>query len=77
MLQTVKSSSHVQFRSVSFSLYGTEDFHVLVRRKAIAYMRLHAAEFQPFLGDSADWMRYLSDMCIPCTWGDELTLVRV
>ena len=64
-----------QFRSVSFNLYGTEDHHPLVRRRAIAHMRQHAAEYEPFLGDASDWARYLREMAKPCTWGDELTLV--
>ena len=64
-----------QFRSVAYNLYGAEDYHPLVRRKVIAHMRLHASEYEPFLGEAADWMRYLNEMANPCTWGDELTLV--
>lgn len=60
---------------MSFNLYGVEDYHPLVRRKAITHMRLHAAEYQPFLGEAANWTHYLSDMSNSYTWGDELTLV--
>ena len=66
----------VQFRSVSFNLYGTEEHHMLVRRRATQHMRLHAAEYEPFLGDAAGWTRYIADMEQAGNWGDELTLVR-
>lgn len=66
---------HSQFRSVAFNLYGAEDYHPLVRTKAIAHMRLHAPEYEPFLGEAADWSRYIAEMAKPGTWGDELTLV--
>jgi hypothetical protein len=66
----------MQFRSVSYNLYGTEAHHMLVRRRATQHMRLHADEYEPFLGDAAGWTRYISDMEQEGNWGDELTLVR-
>lgn len=47
-----------------------------VRRRATQHMRLHAAEYEPFLGDAAGWTRYIADMEQAGNWGDELTLVR-
>ena len=47
----------------------------MVRRKALEYMRLHAPDFEPFLGDASDWTHYLAEMARSGTWGDELTLV--
>ena len=49
---------------------------MLVRRRATQHMRLHAAEYEPFLGDAAGWTRYIADMEQAGNWGDELTLVR-
>ena len=48
---------------------------MLVRRRATQHMRLHAAEYEPFLGDAAGWTRYIADMEQAGNWGDELTLV--
>lgn len=67
-------STQVQFRAVSFGLYGTEDRHSEVRGRAIAYMRRNPAAFAVFLGE--DWGDYLQSMARLGTWGDELTLVR-
>ena len=47
-----------------------------MRRRATQHMRLHAAEYEPFLGDAAGWTRYIADMEQAGNWGDELTLVR-
>ena len=49
---------------------------MLVRRRATQHMRLHADEYEPFLGDAAGWTRYIADMEQEGNWGDELTLVR-
>ena len=64
----------LQFRSISYGLFGTEAYHKAVRRKAIVYMREHQSDFEAFLGDDFDsWVKELSHND---SWGDELTLVR-
>jgi OTU-like cysteine protease len=63
----------LQFRSVSFGLYGTEDYHKIVRRRAVTWMADHKEHFQAFLGEDHD--EYMREMAEPYTWGDELTLV--
>ena len=68
------NSPVLQFRAVSFGLYGTQEYHRSVRQKAVEYMRQHQEDYQAFLGESVD--EYLSSMQQAGTWGDELTLVR-
>ena len=65
----------LQFRSISYGLFGTEAYHKAVRRKAVQYLREHRSDFEAFLGDDFD--HYLKDMSHNDTWGDELTLVSV
>lgn len=63
----------MQFRAISFGLYGSQDYHMSVRQKAVAYIREHKQEYANFLGEDID--AYLADMQEHATWGDELTLV--
>ena len=65
----------LQFRSISYGLFGTEAYHKAVRRKAVQYLREHRSDFEAFLGDDFD--HWLKDMSHNDTWGDELTLVSV
>ncbi len=65
----------LQFRSISYGLFGTEAYHKAVRRKAVQYLREHQAEFEAFLGDDFDG--WLKEMSQNDSWGDELTLVSI
>lgn len=71
-MHVMQGDGNCQFRSVSFCLYGTEDHHGHVRRKAIEYMRQRSEEFEMFLGE--EYPQYLGGMERSRTWGDELTL---
>ena len=61
-----------QFRSVSKLLFGSPEYHLIVRLKAIEYMKQNKARFQNFLGE--DFALYLNEMGKAGCWGDELTL---
>ena len=63
----------LQFRSISYGLFGTEAYHKAIRRKAILYLREHRSDFEAFLGD--DYDSWVKEMSQHDSWGDELTLV--
>lgn len=63
-----------QFRSISNELYGTQDHHAAIRRRAVSYIASHREDFECFLGEDFD--HYCRNMTASGTWGDELTLVR-
>ena len=65
----------LQFRSISYGLFGTEAYHKAIRRKAILYLREHRSDFEAFLGD--DYDNWVKEMSRQESWGDELTLVSV
>ena len=65
----------MQFRSISYGLFGTEAYHKAVRRKAVHYLREHRSDFEGFLGDDFD--SWLKEMSHNDSWGDELTLVSL
>lgn len=65
----------LQFRSISYGLFGTEAYHKAIRRKAVQYLREHRSDFEAFLGD--DFNHWLKEMSQNDSWGDELTLVSV
>ncbi|KAK9791363.1 hypothetical protein WJX73_009217 [Symbiochloris irregularis] len=71
-MQVVSGDGNCQFRSVSQTLWGTQDYHLNVRQKAVGHMREHQEEYQAFLGEGID--SYLDSMSRTGTWGDELTL---
>jgi len=63
----------LQFRSISYGLFGTEAYHKAIRRKAILYLREHRSDFEAFLGD--DYDSWVKEMSQHDSWGDEVTLV--
>ena len=69
----IVSLACLQFRSISYGLFGTEAYHKSIRRKAAQYLREHRTDFEAFLGD--DFNHYLKEMSQNDSWGDELTLV--
>ena len=64
----------MQFRAISYGLFGKEDYHKAVRRKAVKYMNEHRQDFEAFLGES--FRSYMKEMAHNSSWGDELTLAR-
>ena len=64
----------MQFRAVSYGLFGKEEYHKAVRRKAVKYMTEHKQDFEAFLGES--FHSYMKEMAQSSSWGDELTLAR-
>ena len=41
----IAGDGNCQFRSISRSLYGTEEHHAFVRRAAVEHLRSHAEDF--------------------------------
>jgi len=62
-----------QFRSFSHEMYGTQRYHLQVRKKAVAYMRANKEDFSGFFVGN-EFERYLQRMGRSKHWGDELTL---
>ena len=73
MLKRLIPECMLQFRSISYGLFGTEAYHKAVRRKAVQYMRDHQSDFEAFVGNDMDG--WLKEMSQHESWGDELTLV--
>lgn len=71
-MQIQLGDGNCQFRSISQLLFGSPEYHLLVRSKAIEYMKQNKARFQNFLGE--DFALYLKEMSRAGSWGDELTL---
>ncbi|GAX84260.1 hypothetical protein CEUSTIGMA_g11683.t1 [Chlamydomonas eustigma] len=61
-----------QFRALSNELFGTQEYHALVRKQVIQHIEDKSDEFIPFLGEDFD--AYVKAMSSSGTWGDELTL---
>eukprot|EP01023_Acetabularia_acetabulum_P041297 TRINITY_DN401_c0_g1_i10.p2 TRINITY_DN401_c0_g1~~TRINITY_DN401_c0_g1_i10.p2 ORF type:complete len:281 (-),score=17.78 TRINITY_DN401_c0_g1_i10:439-1281(-) len=68
----MRGDGNCQFRSIAWWLYGNQNEHNVVRRRALDYMRQNKGEFECFLGQ--DVPKYLKQMCKDREWGDELTL---
>ncbi|CAL1129047.1 unnamed protein product [Cladocopium goreaui] len=66
-----------QFRTIAFNLFRSQDHHAAPRRAAVAHMKKHADFFGVFFEDEAEFQKYLKNMSISGTWGDELTLRAV
>lgn len=63
----------LQFRAVSYGLYGSQEYHQSVRQKAVEFMKTRKQDYAAFLGENIE--DYLTSMEHSGTWGDELTLV--
>ena len=64
-----------QFRSLSYSMFGTPEYHAKVRQLAVNYITTHRPLFEVFLGQ--DFRQYVRSMSQNGCWGDELTLRAV
>ena len=58
------------FRSISHQLYGTEDFHAVIRSKCVDYMEFMRDFYQNFINDR-DADEYFAIMRVDGTWGGE------
>uniref|UniRef100_A0A7S2RLR0 ubiquitinyl hydrolase 1 n=1 Tax=Mucochytrium quahogii TaxID=96639 RepID=A0A7S2RLR0_9STRA len=60
------------FRAVSHQVYGSSEYHGLVREKCMDYMESESAYFQPFVvGDFGD---YISKKRQHGVWGDDIEI---
>jgi len=63
------------FRSISHQVYGTEEHHVLVRRKCVEYMRYESFYFQEFTtGGPEDFQQYCENMIRNGIWGGHIEI---
>ncbi|PFH37901.1 OTU family cysteine protease [Besnoitia besnoiti] len=68
-----EGDGNCQFRSCSWNMFGSEEYHRVVRARAVRHMREHRDEYGVFFGKE-EFERYLKNMSRPGTWGDELTV---
>jgi len=66
-----------QFRTMAFNLFRNQEYHAAPRQAAVAHMKKHADFFGVFFEDKAEFKKYLKNMSLFGTWGDELTLRAV
>ncbi len=78
-IREVRGDGNCLFRSVSDQLTGSEESHWELRLRAVAFMRAHRDDFEPFVDtDEHDsWEEYLSDMACEGEWGGNMELVAL
>ncbi|RHW72712.1 OTU-like cysteine protease, putative [Trypanosoma equiperdum] len=70
----MKDDGNCQFRAISHQIFGSQEYHELVRVHVVTYMKSVRDSFDCFLGTTEDADHYYADMLKNGTWGDELTL---
>jgi len=73
----MEDDGNCQFRALSQELFGTQRWHGEVRKHATAYMRKRPHDFSIYFEGESAWQKYVRDMAVNGTWGDELTLRAV
>ena len=73
-LDAMKGDGNCQFRAISHSLFGSEDFYEMVRKRSVAYLAEFRGDYENFLEDPNAFDDYLRNMSMDKTWGDEITL---
>jgi hypothetical protein len=68
----VSGDGNCLFRAVSHQLYGTDSYHLELRRQCVQHMKEHKERF--FLFCESDFDKYLATMRIPGTWGSEMEI---
>jgi len=71
-MEVQKGDGNCQFRSLSYGLFGTPDYHRTVRKTTVDYIFRNRQYFEDFLG--LDFKEWAKQMARERTWGDELTL---
>ncbi|KAH7620187.1 putative OVARIAN TUMOR DOMAIN-containing deubiquitinating enzyme 11 [Nannochloris sp. 'desiccata'] len=71
-MEVQKGDGNCQFRSLSYGLFGTPDYHRTVRKTTVDYIFRNRHYFELFLG--GDFKAWAQQMVRDRTWGDELTL---
>ncbi|CAD7954933.1 unnamed protein product [Amoebophrya sp. A120] len=70
------SDGNCLYRSVSDQMYGTPEFHEMVRKKCFEYMRLERAHFQNFLNvyEDGDFDSYVDRKQQLGVWADDMEI---
>lgn len=70
----IRGDGNCLFRSCSYNLYGSEEYHRYVRLHATQHMRSGAyrKDYAIFFEGESEFDTYLKNMQRPGTWGDEL-----
>mmetsp|Transcript_102079 Transcript_102079/g.319012 ORF Transcript_102079/g.319012 Transcript_102079/m.319012 type:complete len:277 (-) Transcript_102079:53-883(-) len=76
-MREMEGDGNCQFRSLAHNLFGTQEYHAVTRKAAVAHMRKHKDFFGQLFESAAEFKAYLQDMGKNRTWGDELTLRAV
>lgn len=63
------------FRTISEQVYDTQQYHLTIRKKCVAYMRTHRSFFESQVDKDID--EYLDDMSKPKTYGSLIELQAV
>jgi hypothetical protein len=66
-----------QFRAFADQLFGSQQYHAVVRQAAVAHMKAQADYFGIFFESADEFSAYMREMSRSRTWGDELTLRAV
>jgi len=68
----IEGDGNCLFRSVSYQIYGDDQYHHIVREKCMDYMETERHYFEPYVvGDMDDFMRYLAAKRRNAVWGDD------
>jgi len=70
----MEGDGNCQFRALADQLFGSQEYHAVVRALAIAHMRSQSDFFSMFYESPSEFNAYLKDMARNRTWGEELTL---
>ena len=73
-LNSMKGDGNCQFRAISYSLFGSQDLHEMVRERSTSYLAEYREDYEDFLDTPDAFEAYLYNMKKDATWGDEITL---
>ncbi|KAK4833955.1 hypothetical protein QYF36_013981 [Acer negundo] len=68
----VPGDGNCQFRALSDQLYGTPDYHKVVRRKVVNQLKSHREKYEGYV--PMEYGDYLKNMSKSGEWGDHVTL---
>mmetsp|Transcript_71445 Transcript_71445/g.190492 ORF Transcript_71445/g.190492 Transcript_71445/m.190492 type:complete len:375 (+) Transcript_71445:37-1161(+) len=74
VLRKMSDDGNCQFRALAMELYGSQDWHLTVRKRVVLNMARNQAEYQMYVGTEQEWRQYLEKMKADSFWGDELSL---